>query len=225
VRRVRILFAALAACVPLAAAAGAVDSFLAFTASSRTATARFEQQVFDRAGKVVDTSSGAFAFSRPGKFRWAYDKPVRSVIVADGKRLWIHDEDLNQVTVKPMDRALTATPAALLAGSGDITAVFTLRDAAAAADGLDWLEATPKESDTGFERVRIGMKGRVPGAMELHDSLGGRTVLRFTEFHPDARIDAAAFRFTPPNGADVLDESQAPRAAPPQPGGGTPRKR
>lgn len=218
-----ILLAALAACFPLAAAAGAVDAFLAFTGSSRSATARFEQQVFDRAGKVVDRSSGAFAFSRPGKFRWAYDKPVRSLIVADGTRLWIHDEDLNQVTVKPMDRALTATPAALLAGSGDITAVFTLRDAAAA-DGLDWLEATPRESDTGFERVRIGMKGRVPGAMELHDSLGGRTVLRFTEFRPDARIDAAAFRFTPPSGADVLDESQAPRTAAPQPGGGKSRK-
>ena len=58
--------AALAACAPLAASAGAVDAFLAFTASSRTATARFEQQVFDRSGKLVDRSSGSFAFSRPG---------------------------------------------------------------------------------------------------------------------------------------------------------------
>jgi outer membrane lipoprotein carrier protein len=223
VRGARILLAVLAASVPVAAAAGAVDAFLGFTASSRSATARFEQQVFDRAGKVVDRSSGSFAFSRPGKFRWAYDKPVRSLIVADGTRLWIHDEDLNQVTVKPMDRALTATPAALLAGSGDITAVFTLRDSAAA-DGLEWLEATPRESDTGFDRIRIGMKGRVPGAMELQDSLGGRTVLRFTEFRPDARIDPAVFRFTPPAGADVLDESQATRAPAAQASGARPRK-
>ena len=202
------LLALLATAAPLVATAGAVDAFLAFTASSRTATARFEQQVFDRSGKSVDRSSGAFSFSRPGKFRWAYDKPVRTVIVADGVKLWIHDEDLNQVTVKRMDRALSATPAALLAGQADVTAMFTLREAGPA-DGFDWLEALPRESDTGFERVRIGMKGGVPGAMELQDSLGGRTTLRFPEFRPNARVDAQVFRFTPPAGADVLDESPA----------------
>ena len=186
--------------------AGAVDAFLAFTASSRTATARFEQQVLDRSGRVVDRSSGAFAFSRPGRFRWSYDKPVRILIVADGTKLWMHDEDLNQVTVKPVDRALSATPAALLAGRGDVTAVFTLREAGAK-EGVDWLEAVPKEKDTGFDRVRIGMRAGVPAAMELEDSLGGRTALRFPEFRPNARVDPEAFRFTPPRGADVLDES------------------
>jgi len=218
VRGARLALAALAAFIPFAAAAGAVDAFLAFTAASRSATARFEQQVFDRSGRQVDRSSGAFAFSRPGRFRWSYDKPVRTVIVADGTRLWIHDEDLNQVTVRPMDRALSATPAALLAGQGDVTAVFTLREAGAA-DGLDWLEAVPKERDTGFDLVRIGMKGTAPAAMELHDSLGGRTVLRFPEFRAGARVDPDTFRFTPPKGADVLDER--PVGQVPQPGGAT----
>jgi outer membrane lipoprotein carrier protein len=220
VRRLAGLAAALCAAVALPAAAGAVDALLAFTASSRTATARFEQQVLDGSGRVVDRSSGSFAFSRPGKFRWAYDKPAASLIVADGARLWIHDEDLNQVTVRPVDRALTATPAALLAGQADVTAVFTLREAGRA-DGLDWLEAAPKERDTGFDLVRIGMKGAAPAAMELHDSLGGRTVLRFPEFRAGAKVDPDAFRFTPPKGADVLDEMPA---RPPQPGGGMPRK-
>ena len=218
-RGAALLAVALLAAPP--ALAGAIDAFLAFTAASRTATARFEQQVLDGKGRVVDRSSGTFAFSRPGKVRWSYDKPVSTLSVAAGKRLWIHDADLNQVTVRPMDRALSATPAALLAGQGDVTAVFTLREAAPA-DGLEWLEATPKERDTGFERVRIGMKGTVPAAMELHDSLGGRTILRFPEFRAGAKVDADAFRFTPPRGADVLDEM--PPAKPPQPGGSTPRK-
>jgi outer membrane lipoprotein carrier protein len=202
-------------------AAGPVDAFLAFSASTRTATARFEQQVIDRAGRVVDRSSGTFAFSRPGKFRWAYDRPARTLIVADGARLWIHDEDLNQVTVRAMGSALGATPAALLAGQADVTAAFTLREAGTEG-GLDWLEATPRERDTGFDRVRIGMKGAVPAAMELHDSLGGRTSLRFPEFRAGAKVDAQAFRFTPPEGADVLDERLPGKAA--QPGGATPRK-
>jgi len=80
----------------------------------------------------------------------------------------------------------------------------------------------PKEGDTGFERVRIGMKGAVPAAMELHDSLGGRTVLAFPVFRTGARVDPGEFRFTPPKGADVLEEMLPARA--PQPGGATPRK-
>ena len=208
-------FAALVACLPLAALAGAVDDFLAFTAGAATATARFEQQVIDSRGRAVDKASGEFAFSRPGKFRWAYALPARTLIVADGAKLWIHDEDLNQVTVRSADRALSATPAALLAGRGDVTAVFTLRESGER-DGAQWLEALPKEKDTGFERVRIGMKGRVPVAMELEDALGGRTVLRFERFQPGAKVDPALFRFTPPKGADVLDESaRAPAAGKP----------
>jgi outer membrane lipoprotein carrier protein len=223
VRRARLLTAALAAIAAHWAHAGAVDDFLAFTASSRSATARFEQQVFDRNGRQVERAAGDFAFSRPGRFRWAYDRPVRTLVVADGARLWMHDEDLNQVTVRPMDRALSATPAALLAGEADVTAVFALREAGREG-GLDWLEAVPKERDTGFEKVRIGMRGRTPAAMELLDSLGGRTLLRFPEFRPGAAVDPAAFRFTPPAGADVLEDAPRGRAGAPQAGGASPRK-
>ena len=65
----------LAALAAASAHAGGLDDFLAFNAASRTATASFEQQVFDRSGKVVESASGTFAFARPVKFRWTYDKP------------------------------------------------------------------------------------------------------------------------------------------------------
>ena len=208
-RPLRVAVALLAAALPAAAWAGAVDAFLAFTANTKAAQARFEQQVVDAGGRVVEKASGAFSFSRPNRFRWAYDKPSATVIVADGERLWVYDPDLRQATVRPMDRALSATPAALLAGRGDVTAAFTLRDAGSA-DGLEWLEAIPRSPDTGFDRVRVGMRGPVPAAMELLDSLGGRTVLRFPKFQAGGPVDAATFRFTPPPGTDVLQEA-APR--------------
>jgi outer membrane lipoprotein carrier protein len=166
--------------------------------------------VLDRAGKVVETAAGTFVFARPGKFRWTYEKPHKQVLVADGTRLWIHDPDLNQVTVKRMDRAISSTPAALLAGRDDITALFTLRDAGAAG-GLNWVEASPKEKDTGFERVRLGLQGRTLAAMELFDQLGGRTMLRFTELKSNAAIPSDAFAFTPPKGADVLEDAPPKR--------------
>jgi outer membrane lipoprotein carrier protein len=187
------------------AVASGLDDFLAFNSSAKTATARFEQQVFDRAGKAVEKASGTFAFQRPGKFRWVYDKPNKQVLVGDGAKLWIYDPDLNQVTVKRIGQAISSTPAALLAGKDDITALFTLRDAGAA-DGLNWVEATPKAQDTGFERVRLGLQGRTLAAMELHDQLGGRTMLRFLDLKANAPVAADSFRFTPPKGADVLED-------------------
>lgn len=206
--RIARFAAALAAAAAIPALAGAVDDFLAFSAGTRSATARFEQKVFDRDGRTVETASGTFAFSRPGRFRWAYDPPARQLLVGDGTRLWIHDPDLNQVTVRTIDKAISATPAALLAGNRDVTAVFTLSDGGAA-DGLAWVVAVPRERDTGFERVRLGLRGGSLAAMELHDALGGRTMLRFTDLRANARLAPEAFRFVPPAGADVLDESAA----------------
>ena len=199
----------LAALAAVCAHAGGLDDFLAFNAATRTATARFEQQVFDRSGKVVESASGTFAFARPGKFRWTYDKPHKQVLVGDGTKLWIHDPDLNQVTVKRMDGAISSTPAALLAGKDDITALFTLKDAGTA-DGLSWVEAMPKAPDTGFERVRLGLAGKTLAAMELHDQLGGRTLLRFADLKANATVASQTFAFAPPQGADVIEDA-APR--------------
>ena len=188
------------------ALASGLDDFLAFNAATKTTTARFEQQVFDRAGKVVERATGTFAFARPGKFRWTYEKPHQQVLVGDGTRLWIHDPDLNQVAVKRIDQAISSTPAALLAGRDDITKLFTLRDGGSS-DGLNWVEASPKAQDTGFDKVRLGLLGRTLAAMELHDQLGGRTLLRFSDLKANANVPPATFRFTAPKGADVIEDS------------------
>ena len=205
----RVLFA-LSFLVARAALANGLDDFLAFNTATKSATARFEQQAYDRAGKVVDRSSGSFAFARPGKFRWIYEKPHQQLLVADGRKLWIYDPDLQQVTVKRIDQAISSTPAALLAGKDDITKLFTLRDAGTK-DGLAWVEALPKAKDTGFDRVRLGMQGRTLAAMELYDQLGGHTVLHFADLQANVSLPPDTFHFTPPKGADVIDEDAAGR--------------
>jgi len=195
---------------PCISFASALDDFLAFNTATKTATAHFEQQVIDRSGKVTDRASGEFAFARPGKFRWVYEKPHKQLLVADGTRLYIHDPDLNQVTVKRMEGAISSTPAALLAGKDDITALFTLRDAGSA-DGLNWVEASPKAQDTGFDKVRLGLNGKTLAAMELYDQLGGHTMLRFTDLKANAPVSPDTFKFTPPKGADVIEDAPPPK--------------
>jgi len=191
--------------VPAAALASGVERFQSYLRTTQTARADFEQKVYDRERKLVQQSKGSFAFLRPGRFRWSYAQPYAQLIVGDGERVWIYDEDLNQVTVRAMARALGSTPAALLAGAADVELAFELADAGLR-DGLEWLEAKPRERDAGFERIRLGMGTAGVQAMELTDHFGQTTLLRFSNISRNPRLDPAAFRFVPPKGADVLGE-------------------
>jgi outer membrane lipoprotein carrier protein len=126
-----------------------------FLESTRTVRADFAQTVVAKNGRQAQTSSGVMMFSRPGKFRWQIEKPYSQLLVGDGEKVWIHDPDLRQVTVRKAGTAIGGTPAALLAGDSTIERNFTLREAGDH-DGLEWIEATPKAQDSGFEKVRLG---------------------------------------------------------------------
>ena len=191
--------------LPGLAAAAATDELKTFLGQTQTLKARFAQMVLDRNLKTLQQAQGNMQFSRPGKFRWDYLKPYEQTIVGDGTRLWIHDKDLNQVTVRKLDRALGASPAALLAGGNDLERDFTLSNAGMK-DGLDWLDAVPKSRDTVFERVRMGFGKAGLEAMELRDQFGQVTVITFADVERNPRIPAEVFRFTPPQGADVITE-------------------
>lgn len=200
-----VLASALAVLASGFALATPLDDLRAFTDHSKSARATFSQAVVARNGKVTQRASGTFTFLKPGRFRFVYQQPYAQVIVGDGKKLWTYDKELNQVTVKPMSQALGATPAALLTGDGQLERNFTLRDGGEA-DGIAWVDATPKQQDAGFERVRIGFRKGALTAMEVHDNFGQTTLLHFLSFERNARIDAAEFHFMPPKGADVVGE-------------------
>ena len=185
--------------------AASLERFQSFLRTTQSARADFEQKVYGRDGKLMQESKGSFVFLRPGRFRWTYAKPVDQVIVGDGERVWIHDRDLNQVTVRRLSKALGSTPAALLAGASDIDAAFELSEIGEKG-GLEWLEAKPREKEAGFERMRLGMAASGVAAMELVDHFGQTTVLRFSNVVRNPQLDAGTFRFTPPRGADVLGD-------------------
>jgi outer membrane lipoprotein carrier protein len=186
------------------AAAASLERFQSYVRTTQAARGDFTQKVYDKTGKLVQDSRGSFAFLRPGRFRWSYVKP-QQLIVGDGDRVWIHDADLNQVTVRRATRVIGATPAALLAGASDIANSFELRETGTR-DGLEWLEARPREKEAGFEVVRLGLSTGGVEAMELVDHFGQTTQLRFSNVVRNPQIEPATFRFTPPKGADVLGE-------------------
>jgi outer membrane lipoprotein carrier protein len=157
------------------------------------------------------TSTGQFSFVRPTRFRFDYIKPFPQVIVADGQTLWLYDADLEQVTARKQAQALGSTPAALVATAVDLSSLqkeFSL-DAQADADGLQWVQATPKNRESTIQSVRMGL--RADGAqvslakLEIFDAMGQRSVLSFERFEVNpANLGAAQFNFAVPKGVSVI---------------------
>ena len=192
--------------LPLTAHAGATDKLKNFIASTRSGQADFTQTVQDKGGKHIQGASGTMQFQRPGKFRWAYQKPYEQLIVGDGEKFWLHDVELNQVTVKKLDAALGSSPAALLSGNNEIERNFVLKDIEER-DGLEWLQAKPRTQDTSFERILMAFNAHSDlVVMELRDTFGHNTVLRFSNLQRNPNLAANLFSFTPPKGTDVLGE-------------------
>ncbi len=185
--------------------AAAIDRLEQFMSQTQSARGGFEQKIYDRNRRLIQQSSGTLAFQRPGKFRWSYAKPYPQLIVGDGERIWIYDEDLKQVTVRKLDAALGATPAALLAGNNDAMKAFVLREDGREGE-LEWLSATPRNKETNFERIRMGFGTAGLERMELTDAFGQTTDLRFIALDRTPGIDPGVFRFVPPPGADVIGD-------------------
>ena len=202
-KRLLCLFCILAGHVFPASASG-LDQLKSFLETNRSSRGVFAQTVLSKSGRKPQQSTGDFALQRPGKFVWSYQKPYKQLLVSDGNKLWSYDPDLNQVAVKKLGTAFGASPAALLAGQ-DLDKHFVLKEGAAA-DGIEFVEATPKGGDASFERVKIGFAANRPVNMEIHDSFGQVTVLRFTQFEANPALPAALFRFVAPAGADVVGD-------------------
>ena len=203
----RALIATVAALVATRSApvrAGPVETLREFVQTVRSGQARFTQTVTSPDGKRRKVSQGVFEFQRPNRFRFAYAKPFEQTIVADGQKVWLHDPELNQVSVRRLSQALGATPAALLAG-GSLDEDFEL-SAQPARDGLEWVQATPRQRDGTIQTLRVGFRGRDLAALEILDHFGQRSVLEFPDFRANVPVPPGQFRFAPPPGADLIEQ-------------------
>jgi len=187
-----------------------LDSYLEHLKTLRT---EFSQSVTDSKGRLVQDARGKLVIVRPGRFRWELTPSTGTgsspqLMVADGKNLWFYDRDLEQVSVKPASSAITATPAGLLSGEGNIRELFTVAPAGRK-DGLDWVVVTPKEDDADFREARLAFS---PGPkkdgelkrMVLKDKLGQTVNLDFATSERNAPVAEAEVNFAPPPEADVI---------------------
>jgi outer membrane lipoprotein carrier protein len=204
------LIAAALAMIACAAHADGMQALEAFVKTARTGRAEFTQVVTApaRQGQQARsrTSTGSFEFSRPNRFRFEYRKPFAQTIVADGRTLWLHDIDLNQVTTRPQAQVLGATPAALIAAAPDLSSLrrdFELANAPDR-DGLQWVLATPKVKEGQLTSVKVGFRSNELSVLEILDSFGQLSVMKFDRLQLNVPVPDGAFEFKPPQGADVV---------------------
>jgi len=202
------LLACLVAPVALAQGGDAVARVDRYLATLKTLSANFSQVVRNRDGQVTDRASGTLSIARPDRFRWDYQKPYLQTIVADGKRLWLYDSDLEQVTVRALEQGLGSTPAMLLSGSGKVGDAFASLAVQQQGDWT-WCRLKPKQEGSDFEQVSLAFdrKGEL-AAMELRDKLGQTTVIEFGAVKRNLPLDDKLFRFEPPPGADVIGRAE-----------------
>lgn len=185
-------------------AADSVELLRAFVRDVKAGRADFTQTVSSPDGKRQKVSNGQFEFWRPNRFRFVYVQPEPQTIVSDGVKVWFHDPDLNQVTVRKLGDALGSTPASLLASSS-MDKDFELK-AEPDQNGLAWVRATPRQRDNTIQWLKVGFQGSTLAAVEIADSFGQRSMLRLSRFQAEASLPPETFRFVPPAGADVAEQ-------------------
>jgi outer membrane lipoprotein carrier protein len=205
----RTLAAAVLACVPLmAAAATPLDAYLD---NLKTLRASFLQTLADAHGREIDRATGTLIVQRPGKFSWEIrpqspaggSSGAGQLMVCDGTNLWFYDRDLQQVTVKPVDAALTATPAMLLSGTADLRQNFKIQGAGRRA-GLEWVLVEPTSAEADFRRALFGFDGNELKRMIVEDKLGQTATIMFQQVVRNAPVAPSDVSFTPPKDVDVI---------------------
>ena len=181
---------------------GPLDRFLDET---RTLQAEFSQELLDGGGNLIETASGTFSLKRPNRFLWNYSEPFEQQVVADAENLWIHDVELEQVTVSPLEGAIASSPAMLLSGDAQVRDGFEIVETSGEG-AIDWISLAPREPGMDFHSVQVGFDAGELFALVLVDALGQVTSVQFRNMAVNLDIEDEFFRFEPPAGADVIGE-------------------
>ena len=177
-------------------------AFKRYVDNANSISGEFTQE--SKMGSKTKKVKGSFVIGRPGKFRWSVQQPYQQLIISDGSKIWFYDKDLNQVTLRQAQDALSSTPAALLLG-GNLLDQFSLKDAGTR-EGMEWVEAIPKGQDLQFKRISVGLISGTPARMELTDAFDNLTRIDFQNISNKTLPAADTFKFIPPANADFLQQ-------------------
>lgn len=181
-----------------------IEKLKSFLANTRSLTASFKQVTIDENGQTLQTNHGLFYLSKPGKFRWNYQQPFVQEIVSNLGKVWFYDAELEQVIIKNLGNSLGSAPALLLMGNIALEENFTLLPQGFS-EGMQWLKLSPKNKESSFNYILLGLTDDVLGGIELSNRFGQLTLIYFSDIKLNPVITDAIFEFTPPKGVDIFE--------------------
>ncbi len=167
--------------------------------------ATFIQTIFSANNDAKKYSKGLIVVKSPNKFLLKYVKPFKLLYVADGKKLWSYDEDLEQIVVKEQGDLLINSPAMLLSDAKNLTKSYRI-EKTGVVNGWLWFELTPKQENSNFETVSLAFENNELIAMEMRDNFGQTTHLEFSNIIKNPKLAKHTFKFVPPKGVDVIGQ-------------------
>lgn len=170
-----------------------------------TMQANFTETVKDTKGKTLNQSQGKMSLQRPGQFRWDVISPNRQLIVTNGKKIWIYDTDLQQVTIRYFGKDAGEAPALLLSHSNEtLTKDFQVTTQ----NNADTFLLKPKDKSSMFESIQLAFNNHEITQMQLQDHLGHITMIEFNHIVTNSQLPSSLFDFKKPANVDVIDETR-----------------
>jgi len=167
--------------------------------------ANFSQTLTDGEGYELQSVTGTMTVARPGKVYWKTAPPFEQLVVSDATTLWLYDQDLEQVTVRPFNEDIAETPAVLLIGRVEnLEQKYRVSNVLEGKDTVYTL--VPLNDSALYQKITLAFRGETPRAMSLWDTLGQRTRIEFTDVAVNKPIDDSLFAFVIPEGVDVLHD-------------------
>ncbi len=164
--------------------------------------AEFKQYELTTDGRSVEENTGTVWMQAPDYFKWHYETPFEQLIVADGKQVWVYDQDLQQVTVKPQKNNLN--PIYVI-----INETLSTRYYHITYDGkkeaMDWIKLTPKEASNEVRSVLLGIENNQLRQIQVNNQLDQTLVFEFSDLKHNPDLPEDTFRFKPPVGVDVVE--------------------
>jgi len=177
-----------------------------FSNGLETLQVDFTQVVKSQDGSIQDKTYGNAWLQSPDKLRWVYAGDFPEIIVADGLDVWIYDEALEQVTIKPQSNQVADTPLLILTDISQLDKEFLVAELGDFED-MFLLELRSRDEESQFERILIGMDASGIRMMIMEDAFGQRTEIHFSNIVRNADLAADVFSFTPPEGTDVVGQA------------------
>ena len=165
--------------------------------------ASFSQKVTDGSGSNVQEGEGELWVKRPNLFNWHMTAPDESVIVSDGKTLWLYNPFVEQVSATWLNSATSNTPFMLIArNQRSDWQQYNVKQQG------DTFELTPKTSAGNLKQFMINVSGN--GTINQFSAVeqDGQRSSYTLKSQNNGPVSADKFTFTPPKGVTVDDQRQ-----------------